>query len=87
MSFSLELKSSTGRHREQLDDFADVADASSTVGEVLAVIGRKMRDGQEREGYVRTGYHTQPIYVSPHPNIFDQLHAKNRYRSMARSGS
>ena len=36
MFFSLDLKSSTGRHREQLDDFADAADASSTAGEVLA---------------------------------------------------
>ena len=33
---SLELTSSTGEHREQLDDSADAADASSTVGEVLA---------------------------------------------------
>ena len=36
MSSSLELRSSTGSHRDQLDDYASAAYASSIDGEVLA---------------------------------------------------
>ena len=51
MSSSLELKSSTGKPKKQLDGSADAADASSTAGSPDTVIGRDINDGQEREGY------------------------------------